>query len=109
MKDRTTSEKKLPLAAKIATGAGIILGAAALFVAKVIFSDNTQSDSDDKNNDVQIYPDASDHSKETELKDEPEYTPRLRKEYKGNIPSGCNACGGPYPLCKMGCPIFDDE
>ena len=24
-------------------------------------------------------------------------------------PVGCTACGGPYPLCKDGCPLFDDE
>lgn len=24
------------------------------------------------------------------------------------IPRGCAACGGPYPLCKDGCPVFDD-
>ena len=23
-------------------------------------------------------------------------------------PVGCTACGGPYPLCKDGCPLFDD-
>lgn len=30
----------------------------------------------------------------------------------GNIPGyppeGCRACGGPYPDCKISCPIFDD-
>ncbi len=25
----------------------------------------------------------------------------------GKIPPGCEACGGPYPLCAGGCPIFD--
>ena len=25
------------------------------------------------------------------------------------IPVGCRACGGDYPLCKQGCPLFDDE
>jgi 20S proteasome alpha/beta subunit len=25
-----------------------------------------------------------------------------------NAPSGCIACGGPYPYCKTSCPIFDD-
>ena len=24
------------------------------------------------------------------------------------VPSGCAACGGPYPYCKTSCPIFDD-
>ena len=23
-------------------------------------------------------------------------------------PKGCAACGGPYPLCRAGCPVFDD-
>ena len=32
-----------------------------------------------------------------------------RRSRKGFIPAGCTACGGPYPLCKDGCPIFDDE
>ena len=25
------------------------------------------------------------------------------------IPEGCLACGGDFPLCKQGCPLFDDE
>jgi hypothetical protein len=24
-------------------------------------------------------------------------------------PRGCDACGGPYPMCKIGCPAFDDD
>lgn len=31
-----------------------------------------------------------------------------RKEYRGYIPSGCKACGGPYPDCMTACKIFDD-
>ncbi len=30
------------------------------------------------------------------------------KEYRGYVPSGCRACGGPYPRCRDGCPVFDD-
>lgn len=26
----------------------------------------------------------------------------------GDIPSGCVACGGPYPSCKTSCKMFDD-
>ncbi len=26
-----------------------------------------------------------------------------------DIPEGCRACGGPYPLCTDGCPLFDDD
>ena len=99
MKDKTSPKKKLPLAAKIITGAGIVLGAAALFATKFIFSVNTKPGSDD---------DTYDHFEETELEDEVEYTPRTQKEYRGYIPSGCNACGGPYPLCKMGCSLYDE-
>lgn len=25
-----------------------------------------------------------------------------------STPGGCEACGGPYPLCAGSCPIFDD-
>lgn len=25
-----------------------------------------------------------------------------------DIPEGCVACGGPYPICTDGCPLFDD-
>lgn len=28
--------------------------------------------------------------------------------YDPEIPSGCLACGGPYPDCKSSCNIFDD-
>jgi hypothetical protein len=24
-------------------------------------------------------------------------------------PTGCESCGGPYPLCKDGCAAFDNE
>ncbi|MBQ8054872.1 MAG: hypothetical protein IJ198_13890 [Lachnospiraceae bacterium] len=24
------------------------------------------------------------------------------------VPEGCRACGGPYPTCTDGCPLFDD-
>lgn len=110
MKDKTSPEKKLPLAAKIVAGAGIVLGAAALFTTKFIFSVNTKPGSDDdKANEPSIDSDAHDHFEETELEDEIKYTPRTQKEYRGYIPSGCNACGGPYPLCKMGCSLYDDE
>lgn len=103
MKDKTSPKKKLPLAAKIITGA------AALFATKFIFSVNTKPGSDDdKANEPSIDPDTYDHFEETELEDEVEYTPRTQKEYRGYIPSGCNACGGPYPLCKMGCSLYDE-
>ncbi len=26
-----------------------------------------------------------------------------------SIPAGCRACGGDYPDCKSGCPMFDDD
>lgn len=29
-------------------------------------------------------------------------------EDENYIPEGCRACGGPYPLCKQGCALFDD-
>lgn len=25
-----------------------------------------------------------------------------------DMPSGCKACGGPYPSCKTSCKLFDD-
>lgn len=30
------------------------------------------------------------------------------KSYSGYVPSGCRACGGPYPQCKSSCNLFDD-
>jgi hypothetical protein len=30
------------------------------------------------------------------------------EDLNDSIPEGCSACGGPYPLCKDGCNIFDD-
>ena len=30
-------------------------------------------------------------------------------DYDDNyIPVGCRACGGDYPLCRQGCPMYDD-
>lgn len=31
-----------------------------------------------------------------------------RYHHQDDIPEGCAACGGPYPNCKISCPIFDD-
>ena len=28
--------------------------------------------------------------------------------YRGYIPVGCRACGGPYPNCKTSCNLFDE-
>lgn len=25
------------------------------------------------------------------------------------VPSGCRACGGDYPDCRDGCPLFDED
>ena len=25
-----------------------------------------------------------------------------------DAPEGCLACGGPYPYCKEGCPLFEE-
>lgn len=37
------------------------------------------------------------------------YVPlRKEKEYRGYIPAGCRACGGPYPDCMTSCNLFDD-
>ncbi len=43
--------------------------------------------------------------------DEEDYTAPASgtKSYNGYVPTGCRACGGPYPLCKMGCAVFDDD
>lgn len=30
------------------------------------------------------------------------------KKCREHIPFGCRACGGPYPMCKSSCPMFDD-
>lgn len=32
------------------------------------------------------------------------------EEYdEDNPPPGCRECGGPFPLCKDGCPMYDDD
>jgi len=31
-----------------------------------------------------------------------------KREYSGYTPTGCRACGGNYPLCRMGCNLYDD-
>lgn len=36
------------------------------------------------------------------------YAP-LKNSSGGKTPKACEACGGPYPLCKDGCAIFDDN
>lgn len=47
-------------------------------------------------------------AKEEEEDDVSVYKPTKPKEHRGYVPVGCRACGGPYPLCSDGCPIFDD-
>lgn len=36
-------------------------------------------------------------------------SPKLYEEDDSYIPEGCRACGGDYPICKRGCPIFDED
>lgn len=33
---------------------------------------------------------------------------KFEKSMKEDIPSGCRACGGPWPNCKDSCPLYDD-
>lgn len=41
--------------------------------------------------------------------EEKEWAPGALNAYGGNVPpSGCRACGGPYPHCKTSCKLFDD-
>ena len=37
------------------------------------------------------------------------YYPDSYEEENSYIPVGCRACGGDYPRCKQGCPLFDDQ
>lgn len=30
-----------------------------------------------------------------------------RKPKQEKVPVGCNACGGPFPMCKDSCNLFD--
>lgn len=93
---KNNEKKKLPLALKIAAGASVALGAAALFAMQAFASLSSSESANDE-------PEQDD-----EFDDNPGYISR-KKEYTGYVPAGCSACGGPYPMCKMGCPIFDDE
>ena len=34
--------------------------------------------------------------------------PSYEEDY-GDIPEGCLACGGDYPLCRQGCPLYDED
>lgn len=53
--------------------------------------------------------DVMDYEYEDSDEDEPEWTSEMLKIYKGDVPpSGCRACGGPYPHCKTSCRLFDD-
>ena len=36
-------------------------------------------------------------------------TPKWYDEDDSYIPVGCRACGGDYPLCRRGCPMFYDD
>lgn len=41
--------------------------------------------------------------------EEVEWTSSVHKSYGGDIPpTGCRACGGPYPHCKTSCKLFDN-
>jgi len=96
---KNKEKKKLPLALKIAAGAGVAVGAAALFAVRA-FTSPSGAESVSDESDTEITDD--------ECEDYPDYI-RRKKEYTGYVPVGCSACGGPYPQCKMGCPVFDDE
>ena len=32
----------------------------------------------------------------------------FRVEQPIYVPVGCRACGGPYPMCRTSCPMFDE-
>ncbi len=71
---------------KILTTVGVI--AAAVTGVIMIWKPNNSDENDDLD-------DAIDET----------YSPE-KKSYNGYVPKGCDACGGPYPLCRDGC--FDD-
>lgn len=44
-----------------------------------------------------------------EDEEDEEWTDEMLDMYGGDVPpAGCRACGGPYPSCKISCPLFDD-
>lgn len=96
MKDKTSPEKKLPLAAKIVASVCSVIGVAALLAAS---SKKGSTDNFDEPVD-----DACRTNEEA-------YRAFLRngsKGYSGPVPGVCRACGGDYPHCAWGCSQFDD-
>lgn len=46
---------------------------------------------------------------EYEYEDNNEWTETILGMNHNNVPPvGCQACGGPYPHCKISCKLFDD-
>ncbi len=80
---------------KILGVAALCIGAVAVTIAGFVSNANGDRDGND-------YTDDADDL------DSNDFSVRKKKEYKGYIPVGCAACGGPYPDCMSSCPIYDD-
>ncbi len=79
-----------------------ILGVAALCIGAVAVALASITSNEDGDTDENEYSDDIDDS------DSNDFSVGKKKEYKGYIPVGCSACGGPYPDCMSSCPIYDD-
>lgn len=86
--------------AKTAIGVGtILIGAIALF------SRSNSSEQEIELDDSELEKEPNDIEEDYEQLNHFESE---KKEYRGYVPICCRACGGPYPLCRIGCPVFDD-
>lgn len=86
-------KKKNNLVSKILVG----VGTAGVAIAAILAS------TADKNNDI-------DNNRNQQMKNDGLASAggRHHDYYHGYVPVGCSACGGNYPYCKDGCPLFDD-
>lgn len=77
------------------------VGAAGVAAAAILFSiaGEIKKDNDIDNN----------YDEPTKNNDFPSGGKPFTNNYNGYVPVGCRACGGNYPNCKDGCPLFDDD
>lgn len=90
-------EKRNSLFSRMMIGVGAA-GVAAVAIIFSIAGGSKKEDDIDNNNDEPMKND-----------DLPSGGKPYRNYYNGYVPVGCRACGGNYPYCKDGCPLFDDD
>lgn len=91
---------------KWASVAKTVIGIGAILIGTLtLFSHSNSSEQETELDESELEKEPNDIEEDYEQLN---HSKSEKKEYRGYVPICCRACGGPYPLCRDGCPIFDD-